>query len=170
MTLPEQLLEQARHLATRDVAGRPRQGNLRRAVSDAYYALFDFLVDRGCRYLISGRAQEALRGVLARAFEHGTMKRASTSFASGSLPAKLLPALTGSPVPPDLQRIARAFRDLQEARHAADYDPLRRFRRSEVLAFVEQAQQAIQLWPAVRDTPAGRLYLVGLLVGEQVRG
>ena len=42
MSLPEDLLEQAVHLATLD-ARRPKQANLRRAVSTAYYALFHLL-------------------------------------------------------------------------------------------------------------------------------
>lgn len=170
MAPPEQMLEQARHLATRDQTGRPREDNLRRAVSTAYYALFHFLVDQGCRFIVPGRDQRPLRGVLARAFEHGAMKKASTSFASGNLPAKLLPGLAGSPIPPDLRRIAETFRVLQEMRQAADYDPLRRFWRRDVLALVTRVEQDIRLWPGVRDTAAGRLYLLALLVGEQIRG
>lgn len=170
MALADQLLEQARHLATRDLAGRPRQGNLRRAVSDAYYALFHFLIDQACKFVAPGRDQGPLRGVLARAFDHGPMKRASTSFAAGNLPTKLLPGLAGAPVPLDLQRIARTFGILQENRHAADYNPFQRFRRNEVLALVSQVELAVRLWPGVQDTPAGRLYLLALLVGEQIRG
>lgn len=42
MGLPEDLLEQAGHLARRE-RKRPRQASLRRAVSAAYYALFHLL-------------------------------------------------------------------------------------------------------------------------------
>ena len=170
MAQSDQLLEQARHLATRDLAGRPRQDNLRRAVSTTYYALFHFLIEQSCLSIAPGRTQRALRGVIARAFDHGAMKKVSAAFASGMLPQKLAPALGGSTISPDLQRIARAFPILQERRHGADYDPLRLFRRSEVLTLVSQVELAIQLWPGVRDTPAGQLYMLALLVGEQIRG
>ena len=39
MSFPNDLLEQARHLANREPK-RPKQASLRRAVSTAYYALF----------------------------------------------------------------------------------------------------------------------------------
>ena len=39
MTFPDELLEQAHHLANRE-RKRPRQASLRRAVSSAYYARF----------------------------------------------------------------------------------------------------------------------------------
>ena len=42
MPFPNDLLEQARHLANREPK-RPKQASLRRAVSAAYYALFHLL-------------------------------------------------------------------------------------------------------------------------------
>ena len=42
------LLQQAFHLATID-AKKPKQANLRRAVSSAYYAVFHLLIDEACR-------------------------------------------------------------------------------------------------------------------------
>src|SRR5437879_9430564 len=111
MPLADQLIEQALHLATRDAQGRPRQDNLRRAISAAYYALFHFLVDQTCRSFVGGGPnRRALRAVLARAFDHSVMKRAATSFASGSLPARLALALPGGIVPPELREVAAAFR------------------------------------------------------------
>lgn len=47
----DDLLRQAERLAKLDPK-RPRQANLRRAVSSAYYALFHFLVDQSCRAAI----------------------------------------------------------------------------------------------------------------------
>ena len=44
MSLQQDLLRQARHLATKEPR-RPSQASLRRAVSAAYYALFHLLVD-----------------------------------------------------------------------------------------------------------------------------
>jgi len=109
MPLADQLIDQARHLATRDMQGRPRQGNLRRATSAAYYALFHFLIDQACRSLVGGAPnRRRLRGVLARAFDHAAMKRAATSFASGTLPARFVPALPGGSISPELRELATA--------------------------------------------------------------
>jgi hypothetical protein len=85
--LAAHLIEQARDLAAHDALGAPRQANLRRAVSTAYYALFHFLVHEACRFFVGAQpAQSTLRGVLARSFDHTAMKKAATSFASGNLP------------------------------------------------------------------------------------
>ena len=45
------LLEQAARLARLDTQ-KPKQANLRRAISSAYYALFHLLVDEACRVQI----------------------------------------------------------------------------------------------------------------------
>lgn len=82
MSLHRDLLEQARHLAVRD-RSRPRQANLRRAISTAYYALFHLLVDEATRALI---ADPALHPLVGRSFDHGDMKNASQVFESTRLP------------------------------------------------------------------------------------
>ena len=54
--LHDDLQQQARELATKD-RRRPRQANLRRAVSASYYALFHFLTDEAARQAL-GAARE----------------------------------------------------------------------------------------------------------------
>jgi hypothetical protein len=54
----EHLLEQAVTLARLD-ARRPKQANLRRAISAAYYALFHLLVDEACRSQIGSLHDQA---------------------------------------------------------------------------------------------------------------
>jgi len=81
----EDLLEQAVKLAKLDVK-KPKQVNLRRAVSSAYYALFHLLVDEACRIQIGTQHNQApFRHVLGRAFLHGVMKEACRSFGGGTL-------------------------------------------------------------------------------------
>ncbi len=50
MSLHDDLLEQAKHLANREPR-RPKQASLRRAISAAYYALFHLLVDEATKLL-----------------------------------------------------------------------------------------------------------------------
>ena len=50
----EDLLKQAARLATLDVK-KPKQANLRRAISSAYYAVFHLLVDEACRVQIGAQ-------------------------------------------------------------------------------------------------------------------
>ena len=60
MTLANDLLAQAKHLATKEPR-RPRDASLRRAVSSAYYALFHLLTAEASKLLVSGSDREGLR-------------------------------------------------------------------------------------------------------------
>ena len=124
MSLHRDLLDQANHLANREPR-RPRQASLRRAISTAYYALYHLLVAEATRILVrEGR----LRDRFARAFEHGNLKNASRAYANPQ--PNQLPNLTGgAAVPPDLDVVANAVIELQEARHEADYNVGQRFTR-----------------------------------------
>lgn len=165
MIVHRNLLEQARQLV-RHEPRRPRQASLRRAVSTAYYALFHFLIDRACRQVFGGATRlRQHRLILSRAFVHGTMQAASRRVAGGNLPTTF-GWTTGFPVA--LQDIARAFIQLQEDRHRADYDLARPFSRSEASQLVESAASAITNWPTIADDDAARLYLVLLLTWKSL--
>ncbi len=131
------LLEQAVTLARLD-ARRPKQANLRRAISATYYALFHLLVDESCRMQMGSLHDQApFRHVLGRAFAHGVMKDACKSFSGGTLKkgvAKGLPA--NFRVPAEIQDLAATFVDLREKRRLADYDLTEHFRRADVLTLI----------------------------------
>jgi uncharacterized protein (UPF0332 family) len=169
--LHRDLLAQARELATRDPS-KPRQVNLRRAVSSAYYALFHALVDEACRVMLGARHGETpFRHVLGRAFTHGAMKQACTAFAGGTLKAivaKGLPAAFSIPI--EIRALARAFTDLQERRHLADYDRTERFRRSDVLALMDQAETALDTFAGVAPGIEKKFFLVRLLAWGTLAG
>ena len=107
-------------LATADdlIAGRgrnrkPRQANLRRAVSTAYYAMFHCLAQCCADTLVgsagSNRSKHAWRQVY-RAVEHkGTSKKCKR----GEI----------HEFPKEVEDFANVFVSLQEKRHSADYDP-----------------------------------------------
>jgi hypothetical protein len=165
MSLPLDLLEQAKHLASRDPR-KPRQASLRRALSTAYYALFHLLVDEATRMFV---AEPKLRRLVGRALVHDEMKQASSSFASTMLP-KHVAAVSGMIIPPGLQFVASVFVELQEARHDADYNLDRRpFTRSNVQDLVDRADQAFQVWKKVRNEPMAKVYLASLLFWKRWR-
>ncbi len=73
------------------------------------------------------------------------MKLACTSFSGGTLKAVVTKGLPPTfKIPDEIKEIARAFVELQEKRHMADYDLTERFGRSDVLTLIEQAETAIQ--------------------------
>jgi uncharacterized protein (UPF0332 family) len=110
MSFPDQLLEQAQHLANRERT-KPRQASLRRAVSTAYYALFHLLTTEAAK----NWKQLDQRHALARSFEHGRMKSASERIGK---PQTIPPSS-----PEDhLRLVATTFVRAQQQRHTADYD------------------------------------------------
>lgn len=164
------LLAQATHLAGKEPR-RPKQASLRRAVSTAYYALFHFLIDEACRNVVGTSHQRRnLRAVLARAFSHSTMLKASKSFSGGNLPAGIADMLASATVPSELREVAHSFVRLQEERHRADYNLASRFSRDEANNLIGRSRDAIELWNSVKDHDVARLYLVALLSWDQLRG
>ena len=75
LQLSRDLLAQADDLLGKDKK-KPRQANVRRAASTAYYALFHFLSDKVAKNLVGGTNNSTeIRAWLARALEHGTMSK-----------------------------------------------------------------------------------------------
>ena len=166
MTLYGDLLEQARHLATREKK-RPRQASLRRSISAAYYGLFHMLISDAVGLLLPGGSPN-LRLRAYRAFSHGEMRKACEGFVNGnvinSASRTNLLNLIVPPINNDLRAVARAFVDLQEARHAADYDMMQTYKRVSVLVRIEQAEQAARDWQKVRKSDQARVFLAALFL------
>jgi len=112
--------------------GRIRSVFLRRSVSDAYYALFHALATLCADSLVgpSKHNSEAWRRIY-RGIDHG---RAKDEFRRADVRS----------MHANMARIAPAFIQLQDARHAADYDPVNTLsRRSEAEAFIGIAETAL---------------------------
>jgi uncharacterized protein (UPF0332 family) len=157
------LLEQAVRLANVD-AKKPKQANLRRAVSSAYYALFHLVVDEACRLQIGSHHNQArYRQVLGRAFAHVVMKVACKSFGGAKLKkgvAKGLPS--GFAIPAEIRELAETFVELQELRHVADYDLTDRFKRSNVLLLVNLVERRVQAFTQLASSDEKRFFLACL--------
>ena len=163
MSLHDDLLEQAEHLAQRDRT-RPKQASLRRAISAAYYALFHLLVREATVVLVSDKN---LRQLVPRAFDHSEMKQACRPFAAGTLPDHLKTVSTTATVPDDLKAVAEAFIELQQRRHEADYNVSHTFSRPTTLALVQQIRAAFEAWQRVREQQIATVFLVNLLLGSK---
>jgi hypothetical protein len=80
--LHQDLLAQSRLLAGLDPAA-PKQADLRRAVSSAYYAVFHFFIHETVEHFATGLPPDAAsRVAIARAFVHGSMRAACNCFSS----------------------------------------------------------------------------------------
>jgi uncharacterized protein (UPF0332 family) len=163
MSLHDDLLHQATKLARLD-SRRPKQANLRRAISSAYYAVFHLLVADASKLFVDDISMKAR---IIRTIQHGDMKKVSTSFAAGRLPRAVQPTGSAYSIPHELVDVANELVSLQQARHEADYDVTRVFSRQETHEFVENARQTFSNWNAIRRSDAARLYLACFLLWKR---
>jgi hypothetical protein len=129
--IEQRLLAVAEDLC-RKTGRRPREAFMRRAVSTAYYAVFHALARMCADELIGGnKAKGQPWGRVYRALDHRTAKQTLLS------PDAAL-------IAPAIVEIGRAFANLQEKRHDADYNPaFFEFFFDETRAQVESARKAI---------------------------
>jgi uncharacterized protein (UPF0332 family) len=153
MGYPEELLESAISLLQ---VTPETQANLRRAVSSAYYALFHLLIGEACK----NWARQEQRARLARKFEHGRMLEASRRCDTHRRAAE------GS-TEKHLFTVAHAFSQLQEKRHAADYDLSRIFQDTEVALDIFLAQDAFDSWSKIKNEQISQDYLFSLLFKDK---
>ncbi len=156
MTEATDLLALAEHLALFE-EDQTKQASLRRSISTAYYALFHFLGEEVARLVPA--EPTALVMIFRRTLEHQTMKAACDRLVNGQA-AALVRSLVQYPLEDDLQRVAEAFRSLQEARHTADYNVLYSWTRTEALSLIDRAREAMTAWPRVAGLPNANVFLV----------
>lgn len=135
-----ELIYTARNLAVADKR-KPRQANLRRAASSAYYALFHCLAWHCANMLVGGAGADRSRQAWRQAYrglQHGVIRkrcqdRKIKEFSEG------------------IQDFADIFCTMQARRQEADYDPYSRFSRLEVIEDIERIQNAINCFENVPD-------------------
>lgn len=130
---PKDLLTQADYLAKLSPM-RPKQANLRRSVSSAYYAVFHAmcLSNANCLIGTGSRKPENAWIQAYRAIDHGKAKASCKTVANMSFPK-------------EIKDFANAFISLQEHRHRADYnpDPSTNFSKAEVFKLITGARKAV---------------------------
>lgn len=131
--LAQGFLSAARTLCPAAGKTRPKQADLRRAVSSAYYAVFHELA-RTCADSLVGTDKKVRPNrawvEVYRGLDHGAVRNACDAAANIAFPA-------------GIRHFADAFKQLQQARHAADYDPTVRLSKVEALGFIALADNSI---------------------------
>lgn len=149
---PSNLITAARDLL-KVRRGRPRQSNLCRAVSSAYYAMFHCLAGCCADALVGGSGSDRSRPAWRqayRALEHGTARQRFRQVA----------VLRRFPI--EVQEFANQFVDMQEKRHKADYDPHATFPKLIVEQDIEATDRAIRSFQQVpiKDRRAFAVYVL----------
>ena len=155
MAYPADLIQHAIFLSKLNSSDEPKQADLRRAVSAAYYGLLHLLTTEAAR----NWKHQNQRDRFARMFEHGRMRNCSSRVSSRALPS----GPSEITVAKDLRFVAASFVELQQARHAADYDNAKIWSRKEVLETIKLAEKATAAWSRIREEEVAQEYLLDLI-------
>lgn len=140
----EHLLDQAESLCVAPPAGSPRQVDLRRAISAAYYGMFHFVARAAADEFVGRvRRREVRYSLVYRGLDHRRLRDLCVDLAKTSPPRKLAPFLPPNGIGPGIQVFASGLVDMQDKRHDADYDPLVRFNTAEAHLAIATARSAI---------------------------
>lgn len=131
---PRHLIRIARQLASGAVGGnrgRPRQAELRRAVSAAYYALFHALAHCYANRLAGSDRDGAAWIQIYRALEHGHARNQCDNRSAMR------------DFPSEIQDFGRRFVFMQRQRQQADYSPDATFARDRVLQLITEVEDSV---------------------------
>jgi hypothetical protein len=124
----DHLLDQAERLAAPLRSGAPRQADLRRAISSAYYSLFHFCLSAVADEFVGVSQRTSSRYALVyRSVDHRGLKDLCAEARKQTPPAKYVPYFPLGGFDLDIQVFSTAMIELQERRHQADYNPQPRF-------------------------------------------
>ena len=153
---PDHLFEQAEKLAKSPSAGAPRQVDLRRAVSAAYYGLFHAILASAADQFIGTTSASRKSGQYAlvyRSVDHGALRNLCIEVKKATPSAKYAPYAPPNGFGQSLLAFSIAFLELQEKRHNCDYNPLIRLKSSDAGLAVSTARRALRKF---RRTPRER--------------
>lgn len=160
---PDHLLDQADRLVAPPGGGAPRQADLRRAISTAYYALFHSILTEVAD-IFAGRTQRhtARYALVYRSVGHKTLRELCEEIIKPIPSQRYRRHTPRGGFGADLLAVANAIVDLQEKRHLADYDPLFRARTLDTTLAIDTARAALLRLRAA--TRAQRKAFLSLLV------
>lgn len=146
---PEHLFEQAEQLVSSLASRRPRQVDLRRAVSNAYYAVFHATLTAAADNAVGpGARASAPYRLVYRSVRHRTLRELCKEILKTTPSAKYRQYIPQGGFGANIRSFAEAMVDLQERREAADYDPLEIFNRSAARFAINQGRSALHRFEA----------------------
>ena len=155
---PQDLISGARLLARGNGRrGRPRQADLCRAVSTAYYALF---------HTLAGCGADLIAGATRRSRSHPAWEQTYRALEHGHARNQCRNTSVMARFPLEVQDFARWFVEVQRYRHYADYAPITALTRTEVVRMVDATENIIAQFNAA---PAGDRRAFAIYVLFRVR-
>lgn len=150
---PDHLLDQADRLLASTGSGPPRQADLRRAISSAYYALFHAILAAAADDIVGRRQQADSRyALLYRSVDHRSLRQTCQQLLQKVVSPKYARYAPSAGFGDDLIALANAVVELQEKRILADYDPLYRVTATDVAIVLDTARKALAQFRAANRT------------------
>lgn len=141
---PEHLLEQAEQLVGLAASGRPREIDLRRAVSNAYYAVFHAVLIAAADNAIGrGARTSAAYRLVYRSVDHRSLRELCKEAQKTIPAAKYRRYVPQDGFHPEIRAFAAAVIDLQIRREEADYDPLATLKREDARLVIKFGREAL---------------------------
>jgi uncharacterized protein (UPF0332 family) len=140
---PDHLFEQADKLIASQ-AGRPRQADIRRAISTAYYGIFHAIVTKAVDQFIGATNRDKSHyGLAYRSVSHSRLREISNEVQKSTQSNKYRPYVPTTGFGSNIIAFAEAVLELQERRHSADYDVMVSVTRSDAGLAVATARAAL---------------------------
>jgi uncharacterized protein (UPF0332 family) len=142
---PDHLFDQAEKLTAPPPAGPPRQVDLRRAISAAYYGVFHYVVRAAADEVVGITQRASPRYTLVyRSADYRALRDLCTEAKKQQLSARYHRYAPQNGFGANVQAFATAVVELQEKRHSADYDPSVRVRTSDARLAIATARSAVR--------------------------
>ncbi len=146
---PEHLFAQADGLLTLYPKRKPRQTELRRAISASYYGVFHFVLARAADLHVGAIHKSTLHYALVyRSISHTWLRSLCLDVAKPTAPTAFKPFVPSGGFGQDMRRFAASTAYLQERRHTADYDPSVTFVRLDAKSAIAAARRAVDQFTA----------------------
>jgi uncharacterized protein (UPF0332 family) len=141
---PEHLFVQADAFLLQIDRGSLRQADLRRAFSNAYYGVFHAILTAAADEVVGRRVRGSPLWTLAyRSISHQRLRILCEQIDKNNLKQKIKSCEPTGGFDLHTQTIARAVVELQDRRHAADYDPSQSFLQTDARAALQTARSAV---------------------------
>jgi hypothetical protein len=117
-----------------------------------YYGLFHAVVTDAADLAVGSAYRTSPQyGLVYRSIDHRTIRETAEDLTKSKPPAKYQPYLPTGGFGADIRGFAGTIAQLQEKRHEADYNPLIRIGRSDVLVASREARTALQKYRTASD-------------------
>lgn len=139
---PEHLFDQAERLIEPPQAGAPRQVNLRRAISSAYYGVFHgILAVAADQFVGSARRGTWRYDLVYRKIDHGQLRKLCAQVNQSE--RNIEPYAPPNGFDRGIKDFARGLLELQQKRHSADYNPSYKVRSADAAALIKSARSTL---------------------------